>query len=282
MKNLSDLLTAVELTSQVSMEYPGCVILDATAYRALKTRAVELSMRHTGTETQRSIMQWANDTFGATITPGRAALRSLEEMVELCVEVGLSDVEVGALVAEALGAARAKRKGIQHAAEELADVYITLCRLAWALSNVPRGRLVPRDMYDTNTVDIQTEVDRKMQVNRARQWVFDGQGSGQHVEHTGTSSDQHMVDALRYTLTHAVQVAQGRCDSCAKLPGGAGCPYVGVPIRPVDHCDDWVGAQVTTVPVCPTCLGLGEVDERLGGEAHSGVVPCPDCKSESA
>lgn len=128
------------------------------------------------TESQHSIMLWAEETFGTEITPGRAALRSLEEMVELCIEVGLQSDQIAAQVVDAIGAALEKRKGIEKAPEELADVYITLCRLAYALGKPERR--VPR----AQPVDIQAEVDRKMQVNRARKWAFDGQGSGQHIE----------------------------------------------------------------------------------------------------
>lgn len=28
---------------------------------------------------------------------------------------------------------------------------------------------------------------------------------------------------------------------------------------------------------CDTCDGTGEIDQRLGGYAESGVVDCPDC-----
>jgi hypothetical protein len=31
---------------------------------------------------------------------------------------------------------------------------------------------------------------------------------------------------------------------------------------------------------CTTCGGSGEIDERLGGIATSGVVPCPDCRTQ--
>jgi hypothetical protein len=34
-------------------------------------------------------------------------------------------------------------------------------------------------------------------------------------------------------------------------------------------------------PVCSTCGGAGEIDERLGGIATSGIVPCPDCTDPS-
>jgi len=30
-------------------------------------------------------------------------------------------------------------------------------------------------------------------------------------------------------------------------------------------------------PLCDTCLGTGEIDERLGGEPSSNIVACPDC-----
>jgi hypothetical protein len=120
-------------------------------------------------ETQQTIMLWGARTFG-DISPKRAARRSLEEMVELCVEVGLQPLDIINEVTAAIAVAQDKAKGLEHAAEELADVYITLCQLARALG-AETGKAVL----------IHEEVTAKMLVNRARQWAFDGQGSGQHI-----------------------------------------------------------------------------------------------------
>lgn len=38
----------------------------------------------------------------------------------------------------------------------------------------------------------------------------------------------------------------------------------------------------TEQTVCTTCGGSGEIDERMGGIATSGIVPCPDCDGQPA
>jgi NTP pyrophosphatase (non-canonical NTP hydrolase) len=50
------------------------------------------------------------------------------------------------------------------AASEIADVVIVLYRLAWRLG-----------------VDLHDEIDKKMAINRARQWKQDNTGHGYHV-----------------------------------------------------------------------------------------------------
>lgn len=95
-------------------------------------------------ETSQSIAQWALETFGPLRHPMRAAVRANEEMAEL-------------LVMSATG---------NHAMipEECADIAICLARLC--------------DVYG---VDLFLEIDRKMAVNRARNWKRDGTGCGYHT-----------------------------------------------------------------------------------------------------
>ena len=120
-------------------------------------------------ETQQTIEDWGRQ-FGNP-TSQRCARRSLEEMVELCVETGLTSAQIIHEVQTALKAAVLKRKTLENAPEEAADVFITLCQLTRALS-----RELGWPIF------LQAEVVRKMQINRARVWALDGEGSGQHVD----------------------------------------------------------------------------------------------------
>jgi NTP pyrophosphatase (non-canonical NTP hydrolase) len=96
-------------------------------------------------ETQQTISAWADETFGEASSSVRVAVRANEEMAELLRALSVDDRH-------------------PKAAEELADVYIVLCRVGSRLG-----------------VDILEEVDRKMQINRAREWRKDGSGHGYHV-----------------------------------------------------------------------------------------------------
>lgn len=97
-------------------------------------------------ETQRSIGAWARETFGVS-TPLRAATRMNEEVAELLAGMSI------------LG------QDPRKIHEECADVLVVLFVLAERLG-----------------VDLMTEVQRKMAVNRARKWKLDGSGCGQHVD----------------------------------------------------------------------------------------------------
>lgn len=96
-------------------------------------------------ETQKTISQWANDTFGPASSNARVGARANEEMAEL----------MRALTAD---------DNHPKAAEEMADVVIVLKRLAERMG-----------------VDLDAEVDRKMEVNRQREWKLDSTGHGYHV-----------------------------------------------------------------------------------------------------
>lgn len=99
------------------------------------------------TETQASIAEWARRTFGP-VTNARAAARANKEMAELLTKLTTNE---------------------HHpvAAEEVADVVICMVRIA-----------------DNQGFDILAEIEKKMAINRAREWVLDGNGCGQHVEGT--------------------------------------------------------------------------------------------------
>lgn len=99
-------------------------------------------------EDQISICAWAQDTFG---TPRKetAVVRMLQEIQELTREV--------------LSAKRPKGKRLS-VAKESADVLITLYRIA--------------DVYGFS---LHSEVDKKMEINRARSWTVT-KGVGQHIK----------------------------------------------------------------------------------------------------
>ena len=96
-------------------------------------------------ETEQSINEWAEATFGPTGSNASVAARALKELAELIQKLTADDTHAGA-------------------AEELADVEIVFARL-WVRLGANR----------------QAEIDRKMATNRARKWRLTGDGHGQHV-----------------------------------------------------------------------------------------------------
>lgn len=96
--------------------------------------------------TQQRITDWANSTFGKSVSNLRVATRANEEMAELLSELSVDDSS-------------------EKAVEECADVYIVLCRVVENLG-----------------FDFQRAVDRKMDINSARRWNLDGSGHGYHVK----------------------------------------------------------------------------------------------------
>jgi hypothetical protein len=103
-------------------------------------------------ESQKSICDWGLETFGPITELRPCAERATDEMREfqLAIDQGC---DPDALLAEA------------------ADIVITLYRLAGHL-----GR------------DLHAEIDRKMAINRARRWIPDGKGNGQHVRTANSPS----------------------------------------------------------------------------------------------
>jgi NTP pyrophosphatase (non-canonical NTP hydrolase) len=92
---------------------------------------------------QLTISQWSNATFGPAGSNLSCAARANVEMAELLFALSKDDNH-------------------PKAAEEMADVVIVLYRLAERLG-----------------VDLHDEVDKKMRINRGREWVVEG-GHGQH------------------------------------------------------------------------------------------------------
>lgn len=95
-------------------------------------------------ETQKTINKWARGIFGRAV-PCVLAARANQEMAELITAISKDQ--------------RAK------ASVEMADIVICLFRLA-----------------DSICVDLQEQIDRKMEINRKRKWVVDDYGVGQHVK----------------------------------------------------------------------------------------------------
>lgn len=97
-------------------------------------------------ETQMTISMWAEQIFGPVSSNARVAARANEEMAELLRALTADDNHPKAI-------------------EEIADIFIVLYRLA-----------------DRMGIDIHSEVNRKMAVNRGRKWAMDNTGHGYHVQ----------------------------------------------------------------------------------------------------
>jgi hypothetical protein len=97
-------------------------------------------------ETQESICQWAEESFGSPSSRLSIAKRANMEMVELLDRLALDDND-------------------SSGAEEAADIVIVLQRLF--------------ESYGTTQ---QEEVNKKMAINRGRKWIRSGTGHGQHVK----------------------------------------------------------------------------------------------------
>lgn len=97
-------------------------------------------------ETQESISQWTEETFGTAGSNARVISRANEEMAELLRVVTIDDNH-------------------PDIPEEIADVVIVLCRVATRIG-----------------VDINEEITKKMAINRARKWALDDSGCGYHKE----------------------------------------------------------------------------------------------------
>ena len=95
-------------------------------------------------ETQESISNWADETFKKVSSNLSIAIRANEEMSELLKELSLNDNSI-------------------KAAEEAADVVIVLFRL-----------------FNNLGVNMHDEIDKKMQINRSRDWNIDHTGHGYH------------------------------------------------------------------------------------------------------
>lgn len=125
-------------------------------------------------ETQTSIGEWANATFGGTGDPlsPRHCIRLLEEVVELCMAAGASRDEIYRASIRELDKLAVINPGwyephpnIAKVPEEMADCEIVL-----------------RVLSHRRDVDLQSEVDKKMLINRSRKWKLNNDGTGYHVK----------------------------------------------------------------------------------------------------
>lgn len=96
-------------------------------------------------ETQKTISDWADQTFGRVHSDIEIAARANQEMAELLKELAMNDDS-------------------NKAVEEIADIVIVLYRLV--------------EYRNRNLGDA---IDAKMAINRARTWKLDGAGQGYHV-----------------------------------------------------------------------------------------------------
>lgn len=96
-------------------------------------------------ETQKTIADWADDTFGPALDPGDLVTRAADELEELLEAVQKADK--------------------QEIGKEAADVVILLMRV-----------------MELNGLNLHDEVDKKMQINRSRTWVSKGDGTGSHIK----------------------------------------------------------------------------------------------------
>lgn len=109
-------------------------------------------------ETQRTITEWANETFGEAVSNARVAARANEEMAELLRALTNDDKN-------------------PKAPEEIADIVIVLYRLASQMG-----------------ADLGNLIDHKMQINRMRRWKMTDDGHGYHVRDEHSPPDKHAFD----------------------------------------------------------------------------------------
>jgi hypothetical protein len=128
--------------------YKALADANEQAAAIIQTAVVAISERATGSnsETQESICQWAEESFGTPASRLSIAKRANMEMVELLDRLALDDND-------------------SSGAEEAADIVIVLQRLF--------------ESYGTTQ---QEEVNKKMAINRSRKWIRSGTGHGQHVK----------------------------------------------------------------------------------------------------
>ena len=128
-------------------------------------------------ETQYSIAQWQQETFGPLRSFATQAIRANLEMGELLRAAEALDNLERKGVPQTDPAVMAARAAV---AEETADIMIVLMGNFAALG-----------------VDHRTEMTRKMQINRNRRWVKNGDGTGQHVREKAGADEAPAVSNRR-------------------------------------------------------------------------------------
>jgi len=148
---------------------------------------------HDPLETQTTIGEWANQTFGGSGDPlsPRHCIRLLEEVVELWLAAGASQSDVSVAVARELGDPEApspeeleylsnRKFGISN--PELVAWYESHPNLAKVPEEMADCEIVLRVLAHRRDIDLQSEVDKKMKINRYRRWKLNNDGTGYHVK----------------------------------------------------------------------------------------------------
>lgn len=110
-------------------------------------------------ETQKTISEWATKTFGYP-TVRRSLERMLEEVEEIEQLVTYSSEDNKVHCSE-----QYLEKIHESIADECADMHITMCQVMNVMG------------YDLHSC-----VDHKMEINRARKWKLNEDGTGQHIK----------------------------------------------------------------------------------------------------
>lgn len=158
---------------------------------------------------QKSITQWARETFGDPAHTGLLLARLSEEFGEMmtgyeCVDDLLmesADCAIfGYQLAEAEGVTIRSSSDledldletfgeVEHVIREFAAIvsaYASNKEIAGPLQNFFYALEVLANLYGTNLADL---VDYKMDINVNRKWQITGQGIGQHIPEKGESND---------------------------------------------------------------------------------------------
>lgn len=101
-------------------------------------------------ETQQTISDWATNTFGYPKSIKIVVDRMIKEVNEL---EELSNINY------------TNELMLDDMVDECADIYIVLCQV-----------------MNTIGYDLHSCVDHKMQINRARKWKLNDDGTGQHIK----------------------------------------------------------------------------------------------------
>lgn len=148
------------------------------------TETIDRLRPQSGKWTQGMISRWTCETFGEPRSNLSIAVRANEEMAELLRCLSRDDWDC-------------------HAREEIADVIITLCRLATRLEG-----------------DMSRDIDAKMERNLKRTWTIGPDGHGDHIEPTAPDT----VDAL---WNDEMRTERSGCARC----GGTG--VLSAPVEPM-------------------------------------------------
>ena len=121
-------------------------------------------------ELQKEISKWAEATFGSVGSNMSVATRANKEMSELLQSLTEDDWS-------------------PKAAEEVADVVMVLMRLA-----------------DRMGFSVEAEVQRKLAINKSRQWKLDGHGHGYHVKEQSAGLPSATRSPDQRGVTHAAKM----------------------------------------------------------------------------